>query len=266
MPQNKPRSVFRFSLRFLLLAMIVVCITLGWRAGRAYEHRKAVEWVQSRGGTLEYAYQKRDATGYPLPSQPPGPTWLRKIVGIDYLDDVTSVSLSGAKVADLTPLTGLPKLRSLWLCENPFSDIAPIASLKKLEWLDISQSKVADLKPLTKLPKLRFLYIHATPNVTDFTPLAKLTSLEQLYASNTPITDVTPLAQLKALNHVDLLDTDVSDLSPLQNLQSLQSIRFRSGQVSDLSALKELGGVQLIIWRGGEIRVPISLEDQVIWQ
>jgi hypothetical protein len=45
--------------------------------------------------------------GYPLPGEPPGPKWLRAVVGIDFLDNVSSIYLSGTPVSDLAPLTWL---------------------------------------------------------------------------------------------------------------------------------------------------------------
>ena len=117
----KPKRRFlRFTLRSLLLLMLVVCVALGWKVERARKQRDAVNWVQKFGGSVDYDYQIDD-NGRPIPNaEPPGPKWLLKQLGIDFFDDVVSVNLTKAtQVSDVSPLAWLTSLERLYLNRMP---------------------------------------------------------------------------------------------------------------------------------------------------
>jgi hypothetical protein len=267
-PGNNPKHrFFRFRLQSLLLGILVLGLALGWKVDRANRQRDAVAWVVKNGGSLRYEHEKIDACGYPLPGRPPGPKWLLDVLGIDFLEGVAVVHLSGTPVSDLTPLAGLTTLQELDLAGTPVSDLGPLSGLTRLKSLEINNcSRVTDLAPLARLWDLSTLHVDSMPRVTDFAPLARLTKMQELYAYNTPVSDLTPLAGLSNLRHLDLLDTRASDLSPLRHLKNLQTLRFRGGQVSDLSPLAGLTSAQITIWPGGDVNVPEALQAQVLWQ
>ena len=68
--------------------------------------------------------------------------------------------------------------------------------------------------------------------VTDVTPLARLTKLEELFLDDTHVRDVTPLAALKKLRILQLEGTRVKDVTPLAGLTRLQLLDLRDTQVS----------------------------------
>ena len=197
---TKPkRRFFQFGLRTLLLFMLVVCVTLGWKVERARKQREAVSWIQQSGGTVIYDYEilrsvrngrsHSKVASNPKPS-PPGPKWLRELVGIDFVDDVVMVFLDhGGKITDVTPLAGLKNLERLDLCQSPVSDLTPLAGMKNLQSLWLSESQVSDLTPLAGLKNLEWLILRLT-QVSDLTPLAGLTNLVYLDFRGTQVSDV----------------------------------------------------------------------------
>ncbi len=66
------------------------------------------------GGSVEYDYEYDDGNKVPN-AEPPGPQWLRNLLGLDYFDDVVFVwlNLEGTQVTDVTPLSGLTSLQRL---------------------------------------------------------------------------------------------------------------------------------------------------------
>jgi hypothetical protein len=87
-PPNPKRHFLRFTLRTLLLLMLIVCVALEWKVERVRKQREAVTWVQKSGGGVNYDYQ-RDDNGQPIPdAEPPGPKWLIKTLGIDFFDEM----------------------------------------------------------------------------------------------------------------------------------------------------------------------------------
>ena len=82
----------------------------------------------------------------------------------------------------------MPDLEVFIIAMNPLSDISPLASCTKLEYLEIFTTNVTDLSPLSGLTSLRHLNISNLPNLTDISPLYSLTELERLWIGTlTPI-------------------------------------------------------------------------------
>ena len=101
-PQPR-RRWFQYSLRTLLLFMLLVSIGMSWvavRIQRARRQREAVEAIQKLGGLVRYDYQVQQS-GNPLPGAgPPGPAWLRNLLGEDIFARVVGVSFASSSVTD----------------------------------------------------------------------------------------------------------------------------------------------------------------------
>ena len=127
--------LLRFSLRTLLVCMLIVCVTLGtlgWKVQRAKKQRAAVAWVQKLGGEVIYNYVKGEAK-----SVQPGPKWLRELLGVDFFDEVVYVVIQNEQLSDVTPLAGLPSLTRLNLKDTQVKDVTPLARLMSLTHLNL---------------------------------------------------------------------------------------------------------------------------------
>jgi Leucine-rich repeat (LRR) protein len=158
------RRFFQFSLRSLLVVMLVVCVTLAWKVEKAKKQREAVAWVQESGGSVSYDYEFDDARKRVPNPQPPGPKWLRELVGIDYFDDVVQVRQDKLPHNDITPLAGLTSLVWLDLRGTQVSDVTPLAGLTTLNILSLQKTQVSeeDYKKLQEaLPKCNITWSRA---------------------------------------------------------------------------------------------------------
>lgn len=103
------------------------------------------------------------------------------IVPLKYCTDLVFLDLGhGNRITDLTPLSGLTKLRALIVSMNKIVDISPLKSLTNLECLEIYQNPITDISTVTALPKLRYLNCSATL-FNDITPLLGLKDLKMLW-------------------------------------------------------------------------------------
>ena len=210
------RRRFQFSIRSLLLLVVVVAIPCSWLAtemNKARKQREAVEEVLKVRGEVWYDYQL-DPSGCWIPgATPPGPPWLHALLGDDPLVDVTQVALFESEINDAWPehLKPLTKLVSLRLYRVPITDagLAHLKWLPNLRCLDIGVTKVTDagLKHLEALPNLESLKLEET-NVTDagLKHLKGLLKLKSLCLSRTRVTGVglEDLAVLPDLRELDL--------------------------------------------------------------
>jgi len=161
---TKPkRRLLRFSLRTLLIFMLVVCVAVGWKYERVRKQREVVAWVQEMGGLVYYDFEL-DERGYERITETPGHEWVRKWLGRDFFAEVTGVELNFTEVSDVSPLAELTKLKQLYLYNTQVSDVRPLAKLSKLEVLDLNGTQVSDVSPLAKLTNLEMLYLRDTKN------------------------------------------------------------------------------------------------------
>ena len=210
-----------------------VAIWLGVWTDRARKQQRAVEAILKRGGIVAYSYEMKTGSGEPTP---PGPTWLREALGIDYLDHVAAANLTGDTFtdADLELLQGLPRLDHLFLRSANITDagLAHLEALHGLEWLDLAGDRITDagLAHLEGLHRLQSLGLRSK-RITDagLAHLEGLHRLESLGLCSERITDagLVHLQGLRELKSLTLLcsitDAGMDHLTPLVKLRKLTS-------------------------------------------
>jgi hypothetical protein len=96
-----------------------------------------------------------------------GVAWLQP-----WLPQLEDLSLPGCpSVSDLDPLRG-SRLRTLNVSGAEVADISPIADVPQLERLNLGGTQVSDLTPLTTLRHLKNLNLFGCPDGLDLSPLA----------------------------------------------------------------------------------------------
>lgn len=100
--------------------------------------------------------------------------------------------------------------------------------------------RFSSLEGLQFFQGLKKLEIHCQ-SVTDLTPLAGLTQLEELLIKETPVSDLTPLAGLTSLTRLHLVFDQVTDVRPLQSLTKLSNLELQGNQIEDVAPLAALG-------------------------
>ncbi|MCU0878511.1 MAG: hypothetical protein MUF06_12060 [Pirellulaceae bacterium] len=180
--RKPPRRWLQFSLRAVVLFTVLVSIALGWIGNilvRVRRQRAAIARVEAMGGQAVYDYHASRV------KSPPGPEFVRTLVGDDAFASVESIRFSYRKKFtgdDLAVLAEFPKLKRLDLSFADVDDegIARIGTLRTLEFLYLRGINISDsnIVLLLNLHELRFLNIEQT-DVTD-RGLEHLRSLKQL--------------------------------------------------------------------------------------
>ena len=155
-PPKRKRRCLQFRLRTLMMLTLLCAIGSAWvaqRMERSRQEREAVDAIRGIGGTVEYDY-----TG----AEPPGPAWLRRVLGDNFFSEVIGVQLPGdyslrlgfdgfgpshgATDADLKCLSKLPNLRSLGLRATNITDdgLKELIGLTHLERLDLQHTDTGD--------------------------------------------------------------------------------------------------------------------------
>ena len=221
----KPRRRWlQFSLRTMLILMLVISVPLGWftyRLNQARKQRAVIDAIHALGGSTEYdgesgsytegSYPSMafglDSLGFPDPPGCPAPVWLRRCLGDDFF--VRIVGVRGDSDDVLERAARLPHLSSLSvgpLHRNPYASYpvtdAGLEHLKEssqLRTVMLNQTRVTDagLIHLSWLIQLQHLDLSGT-QVTDagLTHLRGLTQLQYLNLSGTQVT-AARVAELK---------------------------------------------------------------------
>lgn len=92
---------------------------------------------------------------------------------------------------DLTPISNLPKLKSLNLFNNAIDDITPLQMLTSLSELNLAKNKVTSIESLRNLTSLTKLQLNEN-QINDVRPLYNLVNLTDLKLSGNQITDYSP--------------------------------------------------------------------------
>ena len=250
-PVSHPwRRHLRFSVRTLIILVLVCGGGLGWWIHVVREQRDAVAAVRKAGGVVHYEWKWKHGK-FLQNGAPKAPKWLVDRVGVDSLGSVTAVDLQQKVLFRL-----FSDRRDL----NPV--LARVGRLKRLEYLNLGHSSVtdSDLAHLKSLAELKSLLLNST-NVGDsgLGQLKGLTSLERLSLTNTKVTDagLVSLGGMTGLTWLDLNNTQISDagLRYLKKLAKLERLSLSNTKVTGdgLAHLKELPNLRLLNLNGNAI-------------
>ena len=79
---------------------------------------------------------------------------IEDLTGLEYLINVTWLTLQDNQVSDISVLANLTSLEELELGSNQMRDISPLSGLTSLTWLDLSHNQISDISPLVDNPGL----------------------------------------------------------------------------------------------------------------
>ena len=154
-PPKRKRRWFQFHLRVLLIFTLIIAVGCAWLASKKQRERQAVKLILSKGGQVGFDYQKwttpAGQKGFLPTKEPPGPAWLRAILGNDFFGEVVFVFFdynkpSNLTDADLESLKHLTQIEQLWLPGSNVTDagLVHLRGMTKLRYLDFRGSSVTD--------------------------------------------------------------------------------------------------------------------------
>jgi Leucine Rich repeat len=236
-PPTHKRRWFQFSLRALMIFVICVipCALLRNKVERKRREMQAVYAITNLGGHVGFDYQGGDV------NRPPGPEWLRWLLGQDFFVEVDFVFFD-RPIADteLENVKGFSQLKSL-----------------DVEFANVTDAGLVNIKGLTKLQKLALGGRFGITRITDagLENLKELTALQDLDLKGTKITDagLKHLRGLTQLKKLDVADTQLTDagLVNFKELTGLEKLCLGRCKITDagLENVKGLGKIQdLELW------------------
>ncbi len=193
-----------------------------------------------------------------------------EITSVSYRSDTgeeIEIPTSSSSLTDLNFLTGMKRLRQLYIYSGNITDITPIGKLTELVDLSLEYNKISDISPVENLTKLFTLNLDNNlisdisaisglknlrnlglldNNISDLTPVGGLTKLTSLGIGSDNISDLSTIAGLTNLTWLHISGENVSDISPIANLHKLEGLYISCSSVKDYSPLYGLTGLNRI--------------------
>ena len=156
---------------------------------------------------------------------------------------------SGEAITDLAML----RLDLLSVRDRQITDLTGIehaTNIGALSFFDDTQ--ITDITPLAKLTKLAVLNIRGG-RISDISPLAGLTNLRHLNIESANVSEISPLAEFTSLRNLLLPNNPINDISPLAGLTNLTNLNLWGNNISDISAVAGLTKLTYLNLGGNDI-------------
>ena len=268
---RRKRRWFQFSLRTLLVVVLLAGCGMGWLSMKAETGRRqkaAVEAIVESGGVVTYDYEQDSSGNWVRNAAPPGPKWLQSLLGVDCFQSVHTVFCNQhgpMAAADFRCLKDLKGLKILFadgqrgipaVAFNYFGDLSELQALR-LDDPALSDSEIGFVRGLAHLKVLGIRNSRVTDAGLQF--LRGLTQLEEVDLTGTQIGDagLDQLSGLGKLKRLDFSDTRVTDrgLRCLSGLNQLDTLNLDGTEVKGpgLVYLKGLRQLRTLYLRGSAI-------------
>jgi len=188
---------------------------------------------------------------------------ISEISNITNFDALLNVSLKGNIISDLTPLTKLPRLKSLDLSENRVKKVSNV-HFPKLESLNLSNNIINTIESLSAplLLKANFAnnrVFYISPNA-----LYECNNLEELILSSNCLRTVKE-GILYGLNKLRVLKIESNGLTSLKYLfskyqQELNDLDVSDNPISSIESLKVLPNLEVLDLHKTNVSLPNQLE------
>ncbi|MBF2451350.1 Ig-like domain-containing protein [Listeria welshimeri] len=138
---------------------------------------------------------------------------IKSIEGMQYLNELSYLSLDGNQVSDLTPLTNASKLTYLTLSDNNVTDVSSLKNLSKVYLIGLKNNQVEDISSLSNLTALKYLYLNGN-KLSDLSAIANLTTLDILEVKNQQVTKQSVAFQNNLVLPNTIKDTKGASIAP----------------------------------------------------
>ena len=177
---------------------------------------------------------------------------------------LTVLKASGKGIRSLVGLEHATNLDTLILASNKIRDVAPLAGLTGLKWLDLQRNgRIRDVTPLAGLINLEALHLYQQGGGFELSPLNGLTKLKRFGIGDGEFRGkVGPLvANMPDLEWLKVNGTNIGNLDFLVGLTKLEWLNISAnGTITDFKPLTCLPSLETLIVR----RLPRLLETNEV--
>ncbi len=161
------------------------------------------------------------------------------------LTKLKSLDLSNNQITDISALSGLTELETLTLYNNQITDISALSGMANLTSLDMEQNQITDITPLSGLTGLKSLVLSSN-RITGTSALSTLTGLESLTLSRSGLTEIPALTDLPNLKFLDLVGNQITDISGLSGMPAIETVTLFGNRITSIPTLSDVPNLQAL--------------------
>ncbi len=170
--------------------------------------------------------------------------------GLEYARNLTDLDFSRNPVANFSGFAGLTNLETLTWIWSPLDDLAFVTNLVNLRRAVIYGNQFQDISPVASLLRLELLQLDWNPAVTNLTLVAAMTNLTHLSLAGDGVTNAAFLTGLARLQELSLYLNDVKDIVPLAGLSDLTMLSLGWNNITNPAVLAAFTGLEEL-WLNG---------------
>ncbi len=175
------------------------------------------------------------------------------------LNQLERLDLRCADLSDLSALSGHPTLRSLSISmencpegENQPPDLTPLATIPRLEVLDLGGLGLSNLDGLAGSKNLRTVFA-ARNALTSIDGLKDNSGLRELVLDDNELTQFDALLGLTQLVRIEARNNPLTDASFISELPSLQKVLVSGAALSQIPSLANNAALRVLDLRGNPL-------------
>jgi Leucine-rich repeat (LRR) protein len=168
---------------------------------------------------------------------------LDEIEGFDDIEYLEVIDLGHNQIEDLSCLSKLPKVNTLWLHDNNLTTLKGIEKLKEVKSLIITFNQISKVEIVNTINGLEELNLSAN-KIEKIQGLEKLSGLKTLVLMENKIDKINKIGGLVALTDLEVLRLDSNLISTLKGIPELDNLKDFS--VSENNTLTNIKTVELL--------------------
>lgn len=168
---------------------------------------------------------------------------ITSIEGIQFFDNLTTLSISNANEINLEKLIVLTNLSDLQLSSTKLINYELVSCLQSLEYLWLTNCDIESIYFMENLQNIQALFLKEN-QIHSLTPLRKMTSIKQLHLESNKLTDIDPISSLIDLEMLHLGDNAINSISSLDKLINLKHLYIDKNNIRDIESLKSLSKLE----------------------
>lgn len=168
---------------------------------------------------------------------------LDEIEGFEDIESLEVIDLGHNQIEDLSCLSKLPKVHTLWLNHNSITTLKGIEKLKEVKSLIITFNQISKVEIVNTINGLEELNLNAN-KIEKIQGLEKLSGLKTLVLMENKIDKISKIGGLDALTNLEVLRLDFNLISSLKGIPEL--ITLKDFSVSANTSLTNIKNVELL--------------------
>ncbi len=139
--------------------------------------------------------------------------------------------------------------------------LSDIRQMSAITEIDLSNNQyIQNIEPLARLTNLQKLNISGTP-ISDLAPIRNLTELQEVDASRSAVKDISVLKYASKITRLNIENTGVADISVVKKMPALQALDASKTKATDFTGLTDLTPLTFLDLSGTPLQSLIPLQN-----